>query len=61
MCVGAAINGGDGTPIAALSISGPLARIPRESHDALGQLIKERCDQISGDLALPSEPPEAMT
>ena len=61
VCIGAAINGGDGTPIAALSISGPLARIPRERHDTLGQLIKERCDEISADLALPSEPPGAMT
>jgi IclR family acetate operon transcriptional repressor len=57
VCVGAAIRGGDGDPIAALSISGPLARIPRQSHAALGLLIKERCDAISADLALPSESP----
>jgi IclR family acetate operon transcriptional repressor len=51
-CVGAAIRGGDGGPIAALSVSGPLVRIPRRSHAALGRMVKQRCDEISAELAL---------
>ncbi len=61
VCVGAAIHGGDGTPIAALSISGPLVRIPRDGHAALGRVIKDRCDEISAELALPGEPPTEAT
>jgi IclR family acetate operon transcriptional repressor len=52
VCIGAAIRGGDGSPIAALSVSGPLVRIPRRNHAALGRMVKQRCDEISAELAL---------
>jgi IclR family acetate operon transcriptional repressor len=52
VCVGAAITGGDGSRIGALSVSGPLARIPRESLPVLGSMVRQRCDEISAELAL---------
>jgi IclR family acetate operon transcriptional repressor len=52
VCIGAAIRGGDGAPIAALSVSGPLVRMPRKGHAALGRMVKQRCDEISAELML---------
>lgn len=52
ICIGAAILGGDGRPVAALSVSGPLARLPKSTYRTLGRIIRHRCEEISAELAL---------
>jgi IclR family acetate operon transcriptional repressor len=52
VCIGAAILDGYGRPIAALSVSGPIARLPRASYRTLGRILKNRCDDLSSELAL---------
>jgi len=46
-CVGAAITGATGSPIAALWITAPSSRIPDGQLDALGSLVKAHADEIS--------------
>jgi IclR family acetate operon transcriptional repressor len=51
ICIGAAIVGGDGRAVAALSVSAPLARLPAPSHSTIGRILRHRCDRISEELA----------
>lgn len=46
-CVGAAILGSTGSPIAALWITAPTSRIPDGQLDTLGELVKAHADEIS--------------
>jgi DNA-binding IclR family transcriptional regulator len=50
-CAGAVILGRDGRPVAALSTSGPEARIPVERIDEhYGPAVREAADQIGAEL-----------
>jgi len=48
--VGAPIRGRDGNVIAAISVSGPTARIDRSHLNPLAALVMETCRRISRDL-----------
>jgi DNA-binding IclR family transcriptional regulator len=47
-CVGAAILGATGGPIAALWITAPSARIPDGKLDEIGETVRAHADEISG-------------
>lgn len=49
-CVAACIHNELGTPLAAISVSGPVARIPDSRLDALGELIRETAHEITAQL-----------
>ena len=46
-CVAACIHDEHGTPLAAISVSGPMARIPEERLSALGALVRTIADEIT--------------
>lgn len=46
-CVAAAIHDEHGRPLAAISVSGPMARIPEARLNELGQLVREAADEIT--------------
>lgn len=46
-CIGAAILGATGTPIASLWITAPSSRIPDTQLDELGVLVRDHADEIS--------------
>ena len=46
-CVAAAIFGADGTPVAALSVSAPAARVPDSRVQELGAAVKRAADAVS--------------
>lgn len=54
-CVAAVIFNENADPVAAVSLSGPMARIPDERIPLLGQLVRARADAITAQLggALP--------
>jgi IclR family acetate operon transcriptional repressor len=52
-CIGAEIVGGDGYPIAAISVSGLAARLKGRARPEIGREIRRLCDEISAQLALP--------
>lgn len=49
-CVAAAIHDETGAPVAALSVSGPAVRIPRERLDELGRLVAAAAAAVTRDL-----------
>ncbi|HET8729022.1 MAG TPA: IclR family transcriptional regulator C-terminal domain-containing protein [Alphaproteobacteria bacterium] len=49
-CVASTIHDEAGRPLAALSVSGPAARITDARLDALGRLVAETCRDITGEL-----------
>ncbi|KGE76940.1 IclR family transcriptional regulator [Halomonas sp. ND22Bw] len=49
-CVAACIHDEQGTPLAAISVSGPKARIPEERLDELGAQIREAAEEITARL-----------
>ena len=49
-CVAACIYDERGTPLAAISVSGPVARIPEERLLALGALVRKIADEITQQL-----------
>ena len=56
-CVASVIYDENGGPLAAVSISGPTARITDERIPALGNLVRQTCKDITADFGgrLPSE------
>lgn len=50
-CVGAAINGPDGRPWAAISISGLTDRMRRWDRDELGGKVRALCEAVSAELS----------
>jgi DNA-binding IclR family transcriptional regulator len=50
-CIGAEIVGGDGYPIAAISVSGLAARLKGPARPQIGRTIRQLCDEISAQLA----------
>jgi IclR family acetate operon transcriptional repressor len=50
-CVGAAICGPLGQPVAAVSVSGPLSFLPLERLPEIAQEVKKACRSISGLIA----------
>ena len=52
-CIGGEIVGGDGYPIAAISVSGLAARLKGQARPKIGRRIRRLCDEISAQLALP--------
>lgn len=56
-CVASVIYDENGGPLAAVSISGPTARITDERIPALGELVRQTCKDITADFGgrLPSE------
>ena len=56
-CVASVIYDENGGPLAAISVSGPTARITDERIPALGQLVAQTCKDITADFGgrLPSE------
>ncbi|MDJ1157065.1 IclR family transcriptional regulator [Chelatococcus sp. SYSU_G07232] len=50
-CVAAAVLGRRGRPVAALSVSGPSERMPPERIAALGTLVREAANALTGKLA----------
>ncbi len=49
-CIAAVIFNENADPVAAVSLSGPMARIPDERIPLLGQLVRARADAITGQL-----------
>ncbi|MBY5925176.1 IclR family transcriptional regulator [Halomonas denitrificans] len=49
-CVAACIHDELGTPLAAISVSGPVARIPDERLDALGERVRDTAAEITAQL-----------
>ena len=49
-CIAAVIFNENADAVAALSLSGPMARIPDERIPLLGQLVRDRADAITGQL-----------
>ncbi|GAA3696490.1 IclR family transcriptional regulator [Streptomyces iranensis] len=47
VCVGAAILGRTGRPVAAISVSSVVGRLPEEARGALGRAVQKWCEQIS--------------
>ena len=58
-CVGAAICGREGQPVAAISISGPLSFLPPERIPEVAREIKKACRSISGSIGAQEQPAEA--
>jgi IclR family transcriptional regulator, acetate operon repressor len=58
-CVAAAIHDEHGRPLAALSISGPTARIPNERIPALGALVLLAAREVTA--AVGGRPPDAQS
>ena len=56
-CVASVIYDENGGPLAAVSISGPSARVTYERIPALGELVRQTCKDITADFGgrLPSE------
>ena len=50
VCVAAALRGADGEPVAAVTVSGPAARMRGHGLDALGALVRDHADRASADL-----------
>jgi DNA-binding IclR family transcriptional regulator len=63
VCIGAAILGGDGYPLGAISVSGLAARMPEDGRPGLGRLVAHWCGQVSAQLGFKpeSEPQEGVT
>jgi DNA-binding IclR family transcriptional regulator len=53
-CVGAAIIGGSGRPIAALSVSAPASRFPLPTARRVGRMCAEYAEEISAGVGAPS-------
>lgn len=51
VCVAAPIVGSDGYPLAAISVSGLAARLPRKEFPALGRSVQKSAERISAELA----------
>lgn len=49
-CVAAAIRNVHGEPVAGISISGPVQRLPRDRIDRIGRMVREAAAQLSRDL-----------
>lgn len=49
-CLGAAIFNHSGSPVAAISVSGPITRLTPDRFDELGQLVKHMAEEISRHL-----------
>ena len=49
-CVAAAVVGADGGPLGAISIDGPVARVPTELLHEMGRTLRESCAELSAQL-----------
>jgi IclR family acetate operon transcriptional repressor len=49
-CVAACIHDEQGTPLAAISVSGPMARIPEERLAELGEQVRQAAEEITARL-----------
>ncbi len=57
-CIGTAIHDGEGAPVAAISMSGPVHRIlarEREIANALRVVCRQICGQLGGPASLPAK------
>jgi DNA-binding IclR family transcriptional regulator len=55
-CIGAAILGGDGYPLGAISVSGLAARMPESDRPELGRLVSHWCAEVSAQLGFKPQP-----
>ncbi len=50
VCIAAPICNAAGSPLAAISVSGIVERLPRTAWDELGRMVKGWCDELSAQL-----------